>query len=112
MGAIFMVAVGIAMEVAFECQHGLAGERPVYYRERAALAYGAAPYLAAQLAVEALYVLPQAALFTAVTYFMMGFAASAPKFFFTLLVVELECLAMFVIAQVGVFFRCAAAAVC
>lgn len=49
LGAMFMVATALAVEVGFECQSGIAKERVVYYRERAAACYGAGPYLASQV---------------------------------------------------------------
>jgi hypothetical protein len=51
LGGVYILASALAVEIGFECQAGLARERPVYYRERAAGAYGAGAFLVAQVGV-------------------------------------------------------------
>lgn len=49
LGALYMLATALAVEVAFECQPALIAERVAFYREKAVGCYGAGSYLAAQV---------------------------------------------------------------
>lgn len=58
-------------------QSVIAIERTVFHRERAAGMYAALPYALAQGEVEMPYCIIQAALYSTITYFMMGFELNA-----------------------------------
>ena len=56
-------------------------ERGVMYRERASGMYHELPFALAQCFIELPYNLIQTLLFGAISYYMMGFAGTAAKFF-------------------------------
>ena len=80
LGLLYLVAVVLSMDIAFEVQPFISSERAVYYRERAAGAALAGPQLLASAAVELPYLLAQTLLFAVPVYL------SASKFGFFFLV--------------------------
>ncbi|KAF8073262.1 ABCG35 [Scenedesmus sp. PABB004] len=99
LGALYMVASALSTEVGFSCQSGLAKERAVFVRERAAGTYGPGAFLVAQAGVAMQYVSVQVVVYVVVTYFMVGFEVAADKFFYVLALVWLACSVSFTTSQ-------------
>lgn len=99
MGAMYMLTISMAFEAAYEAQSGMGEERVVYFRESAARTYGPGPYLAAQALAEAPFLLPQAAAYTLLLYFLLGMGASLAGVAFAYLVVLTSAAAMILLAQ-------------
>jgi energy-coupling factor transporter ATP-binding protein EcfA2 len=81
MGALFICITFLGTSNSNGVQPIVALERPVFYRELAAGAYTPIPFALAQVLVEIPYVLVQTALYSIVTYFLIGFDYNAAKFF-------------------------------
>jgi len=74
----------------------MAGERAVFYRERAANTYGNLPYSISTGVVELPYIALNCLCFLAIFYFMTGFQADAAHFWFYFLIYYLySCMATF-----------------
>ena len=85
LGLLFSMAVFMGMFNANNVLPLLFNERPVYYRERAAGMYGPLSYSAATGVVELPYLLVQALIMVCISYWLVGFAPVAWKFFYFLL---------------------------
>ena len=90
MGCLYAMNILIGLLNGFSVQEVVAKERVVYFRERSANAYDPLPAALALVAVEIPYLMVQAVLYVSIGYWMVGFAASAGKFFFFLLVTFLN----------------------
>lgn len=81
MGALYTASLFMGWNNAASVQPIVAHERTVFYRERAAGLYAPLPYALAQGAIEIPYVLVQTIIYSLITYAMIGFEWTAPKFF-------------------------------
>jgi ABC-type multidrug transport system ATPase subunit/ABC-type multidrug transport system permease subunit len=84
MGALYGSTLFISFNNCGSVQPVVSIERTVFYREKAAGMYSAMPYALAQTFVEVPYVLIQAVMYSLITYSMIGFEWTAPKFFWFL----------------------------
>ena len=98
LGLLYLVAVVLSMDIAFEVQPFVAAERTVYWRERAAGAARPGPQMLASAAVELPYLLAQTLLFSVPVYWAVGYENSAAKFGFFFLVLSLVNAAMWLLA--------------
>ncbi|CAM6083756.1 unnamed protein product [Calypogeia fissa] len=80
-GSIVAAVLFTGINNAATVQPVVAKERTVFYRERAAGMYSAAPYAIAQVLIEVPYLLIMTTMFTTITYAMMGYQWTAAKFF-------------------------------
>jgi len=81
MGALYAATIFMCFNNCGTVQPVVGVERTVFYREKAAGMYSAIPYALAQVMIEILYVLIQAALYCSITYAMIGFEWTTVKFF-------------------------------
>ncbi|WCJ40424.1 ABC transporter G family member 36 [Euphorbia peplus] len=80
MGSMYAAVLFLGVQNAQSVQPVVSVERTVFYRERAAGMYSAMPYAYAQALIEVPYVFVQAAVYSVITYAMIGFEWTAPKF--------------------------------
>ncbi|XP_050231953.1 pleiotropic drug resistance protein 1-like isoform X2 [Mercurialis annua] len=80
MGSMYAATLFLGVQNAQSVQPVVAVERTVFYRERAAGMYSAMPYAYAQALIEVPYVFVQAAVYSVITYAMIGFQWEAAKF--------------------------------
>ncbi|CAM6100115.1 unnamed protein product [Calypogeia fissa] len=85
MGAMYASVLFLGVNNASTVQPVVAIERSVFYRERAAGMYAPLPYAAAQGLIEVPYILLQAIVYAVITYSMIQFEWTAPKFLWYLL---------------------------
>lgn len=81
LGALYLAMLFLGIINSMTVQPVAFTERGVMYRERASGMYHELPFALAQCAVELPYNLLQTLLFGAISYYMMGFAGTAAKFF-------------------------------
>ena len=86
LGLLYLVAVVLSMDIAFEAQPFLSAERLVYFREKAAGAALAGPQMLSAAVVELPYLLAQTMVFAVPVYLAVGYERSAAKFGFFALV--------------------------
>mmetsp|Transcript_4643 Transcript_4643/g.13342 ORF Transcript_4643/g.13342 Transcript_4643/m.13342 type:complete len:1521 (-) Transcript_4643:659-5221(-) len=103
MGVLFSTSAFQGMFNLMSAMPVVGFERSVYYRERAASMYSSAAFSGALALVEVPFVLLQSVLFSCIAYFMIGFANSAKKFFFFLLVFFLDLILFTVFGQFLVY---------
>lgn len=84
-GVLFASVLFLGIMNCLTCQHTVALQRTVMYRERAAGYYHILPFALAQQAVEIPYLLVQTVLFSCIVYYMVYFAVDAGKFFLFML---------------------------
>ncbi|CAK0784036.1 hypothetical protein CVIRNUC_007239 [Coccomyxa viridis] len=80
-GALVIASMFLGTSNASTVQPVVDMERTIFYRERAAGYYAEMPFAAAQVLVEVPYLLAQAVLFSAISYWMVHFEADPGKFF-------------------------------
>ncbi|CAD7702122.1 unnamed protein product [Ostreobium quekettii] len=92
MGVLFVAMSFMGMTNLITVLPVVAAEREVYYKERAASMYQAAPYALASGLVELPYLAAQALVFTPIVYFMIQFEVSFEKivFFFIMFLESLS----------------------
>ncbi|GAB4819215.1 hypothetical protein N2152v2_006261 [Parachlorella kessleri] len=90
MGLIYSMAIFLGMFNAMTVQPVVAAERVVFYRETAASMYSPAPYAMATGVAELPYLAAQTLLLVCITYWLVGFAAVASKFFIYLILIFLS----------------------
>ncbi|XP_010519283.1 PREDICTED: ABC transporter G family member 39-like [Tarenaya hassleriana] len=79
-GAMYAAIMFLGATNAVTVQPVVAVERTVFYRERAAGLYSAIPYAFAQVAVEMIYNLAQAVIYSLILYSMIGYDWKVVKF--------------------------------
>lgn len=94
MGMGFSIAIFLGMFNAMNVQPLCTAERMVFWRERAASMYSPFPFALAMGLSELPYLVVQTVLMACISYWMVGFAASAWKFFYFLALFFL-CLTMY-----------------
>jgi ABC-type multidrug transport system ATPase subunit/ABC-type multidrug transport system permease subunit len=82
MGSMYGAVLFIGVNNASTVQPVVAIERTIFYRERAAGMYSAIPYAIAQVLIELPYCLVQTIIYALITYSMINFTWTAPKFFY------------------------------
>ncbi|GMH30162.1 hypothetical protein Nepgr_032005 [Nepenthes gracilis] len=82
LGAMYSAVLFLGATNASTVQAVVDVERTAFYRERAAGMYSALPYALAQVAIETIYALIQALLYTLLLYSMIGFEWKMVKFFY------------------------------
>lgn len=80
MGALYAAVLFIGVNNSSTVQPVISVERTVFYRERAAGMYSPLPYAIAQGIIELPYVLLQTVVYAFITYAMIQFEWTAPKF--------------------------------
>jgi ABC-type multidrug transport system permease subunit len=81
MGSMYGAVLFIGVQNASTVQPIVAIERTIFYRERAAGMYSAIPYAIAQVLIELPYCFAQTLVYALITYSMINFTWTAPKFF-------------------------------
>ncbi|KAK7284890.1 hypothetical protein RJT34_19644 [Clitoria ternatea] len=81
MGAMYSSVLFLGAMNTSSVQPVVSIERTILYRERAAGMYSALPYAFGQVAIEAIYNLIQAAVYSVIIYSMIGFDWKAANFF-------------------------------
>lgn len=84
MGSMYAAVLFLGVQNSSSVQPVVAIERTVFYRERAAGMYSALPYAFAQAIIELPYIFGQAAVYSLITYSMIGFHWTVAKFFWYL----------------------------
>eukprot|EP00897_Mesotaenium_endlicherianum_P002106 jgi/Mesen1/1923/ME000145S01008 len=84
MGALYAAVLFIGVNNSSTVQPVISVERTVFWRERAAGMYSPIPYALAQGVIEFPYVIVQTIMYGAITYAMIQFEWTAPKFFWYL----------------------------
>ncbi|CAK9224005.1 unnamed protein product [Sphagnum troendelagicum] len=82
MGSMYGAVLFLGVNNASTVQPVVAIERTIFYRERAAGMYSAIPYAMAQVIIELPYCLLQTVIYSLITYSMINFTWTAPKFFY------------------------------
>ena len=98
LGVVYLAVVSLAFDVSFEAQPFLAAERVVFYRERAAGAYGPAPFALATLAVEVPYLTAATLLYALPVAAAVGAAPSVGALAYFAAVAVLTTLALWLLA--------------
>lgn len=81
LGALYLAMLFLGIINSMTVQPVAFTERSIMYRERASGMYHELPFALAQCAIEIPYNFVQTLLFGAISYYMMGFAGTAGKFF-------------------------------
>ncbi len=81
LGSLYLAMLFLGIINSMTVQPVAFTERGVMYRERASGMYHELPFALAQCFIELPYNLIQTLLFGAISYYMMGFAGTAAKFF-------------------------------
>ncbi|KAL2608805.1 hypothetical protein R1flu_027378 [Riccia fluitans] len=84
MGSLLAGCLFIGINNASTVQPVVATERTVFYRERSAGMYSAAPYAVAQVLIEVPYCLVQTIIYCLITYALVSYQWTAAKFFWYL----------------------------
>ncbi|KAK9820341.1 hypothetical protein WJX72_009201 [[Myrmecia] bisecta] len=103
LGALYLAVLFLGIINSRTVQPVASHERSVMYRERAAGMYNELPFAVAQCIVEIPYNLVQTICFSAVAYFMMGFALTAAKFFWFVFIIFLTLNLMAFYGIMGVY---------
>lgn len=81
LGALYLSVLFLAFINSMSVQKVIAYERSVSYRETAAGMYSSLPFALSACTVEVPYILTQSILFCVISYWMIGFEATAAKYF-------------------------------
>jgi ABC-type multidrug transport system permease subunit len=81
LGALYLSVLFLAFINSMSVQKVVEYERSVSYRETAAGMYSSLPFALSACAVEVPYILTQSILFCIISYWMIGFEATAAKYF-------------------------------
>lgn len=90
LGSLYASTIFMGIVNALTVQAVVAADRPAFYRERSSGLYGTLAYTMAQGMAELPYLIVQGLLYTVITYFLIGFASDASKFWWFYLYFQLS----------------------